>query len=41
MRDIKALAAIADGTICGVITGRAIYEGTLDLAAAQRYCDSL
>lgn len=41
MRDIKALAAIADGTIWGVITGRAIYEGTLDLAAAQRYCDGL
>ncbi|MFM7274091.1 MAG: 1-(5-phosphoribosyl)-5-((5-phosphoribosylamino)methylideneamino)imidazole-4-carboxamide isomerase, partial [Gammaproteobacteria bacterium] len=26
--------------ILGAITGRAIYEGTLDLAAAQRWCDA-
>jgi len=39
--DIKALLARAhEGAgICGAITGRAIYEGTLDLAAAQRLCD--
>lgn len=37
--DIKALVAVADQGICGAITGRAIYEGTLDVAAAQRLCD--
>lgn len=39
--DIKALLASANegAGICGAITGRAIYEGTLDLAAAQRLCD--
>lgn len=39
MDDIKALAAVADQGILGAITGRAIYEGTLDVAEAQRYCD--
>jgi phosphoribosylformimino-5-aminoimidazole carboxamide ribotide isomerase len=37
--DIKALNAVADQGICGAITGRAIYEGTLDVAHAQRLCD--
>jgi len=37
--DIKALLAVADQGICGAITGRAIYEGTLDVAEAQRLCD--
>lgn len=37
--DIRALAAVADQGICGAITGRAIYEGTLDVAEAQRLCD--
>lgn len=31
--DVRALAAIADCGITGAITGRAIYEGTLDFAA--------
>jgi phosphoribosylformimino-5-aminoimidazole carboxamide ribotide isomerase len=26
--------------ILGAITGRAIYEGTLDVSEAQRYCDA-
>ena len=39
MGDIKRLCAVADDGIVGAITGRAIYEGTLDLAAAQRYAD--
>lgn len=39
MDDIKALAAVADAGILGAITGRAIYEGTLDLRAAQRWLD--
>ena len=37
--DIRALLAVARQGICGAITGRAIYEGTLDVAAAQRLCD--
>lgn len=39
MDDIRALNAVADKGICGAITGRAIYEGGLDLAEAQLYCD--
>ena len=39
MDDIKALCAVADQGILGAITGRAIYEGTLDVAEAQQYCD--
>jgi phosphoribosylformimino-5-aminoimidazole carboxamide ribotide isomerase len=37
--DIRALSAVADKGICGAITGRAIYEGTLDVAEAQRLCN--
>ncbi|WP_299981222.1 1-(5-phosphoribosyl)-5-[(5-phosphoribosylamino)methylideneamino]imidazole-4-carboxamide isomerase [uncultured Pseudoteredinibacter sp.] len=39
MDDIRALKEVADKGICGAITGRAIYEGTLDMAEAQNYCD--
>lgn len=41
LADISALLAqSAQGAgICGAITGRAIYEGTLDLAQAQALCD--
>lgn len=43
MEDIVELLKVADtetgGGIMGAITGRAIYEGALDLAAAQAYCD--
>ena len=39
MDDIKALKAQAHYGICGAITGRAIYEGSLDMAEAQRWCD--
>jgi phosphoribosylformimino-5-aminoimidazole carboxamide ribotide isomerase len=39
MEDIKALAAVSAKGICGAITGRAIYEGTLDVREAQAYCD--
>ncbi len=39
MDDIKALCEISDQGILGAITGRAIYEGSLDLAEAQHYCD--
>jgi phosphoribosylformimino-5-aminoimidazole carboxamide ribotide isomerase len=41
MRDIRALAAVESSGIVGAITGRAIYEGSLDLSEAQRYCDEL
>ena len=40
MKDIEALVEAdkkVDGGISGVITGRAIYEGTLDLADAISY----
>ncbi|WP_096087019.1 1-(5-phosphoribosyl)-5-[(5-phosphoribosylamino)methylideneamino]imidazole-4-carboxamide isomerase [Agaribacterium haliotis] len=39
MDDIKALSAVSARGISGAITGRAIYEGTLDVADAQSYCD--
>jgi len=39
--DIRALAAVADKGILGAITGRAIYEGTLDVAQAQMLSDQL
>lgn len=37
--DIKLLKAQAHHGISGAITGRAIYEGTLDVKQAQEYCD--
>jgi phosphoribosylformimino-5-aminoimidazole carboxamide ribotide isomerase len=40
LEDIRALQAVAHEGICGAITGRAIYEGTLDVAEAQRLCDA-
>ena len=40
MDDIRALSAVSDKGICGAITGRAIYEGTLDMAEAQIFCDA-
>lgn len=39
MDDIIALQKEAYTGICGAITGRAIYEGTLDVEEAQQYCD--
>lgn len=39
--DVRALCEVAGLGISGAITGRAIYEGSLDLAEAQRYCDSM
>lgn len=41
IEDIRALAAVADQGILGAITGRAIYEGTLDVAQAQALSDQL
>jgi phosphoribosylformimino-5-aminoimidazole carboxamide ribotide isomerase len=39
--DIKALCAVEPEGITGAITGRAIYEGKLDFAAAQKLADEL
>lgn len=39
MDDIRRLLAVADAGIVGAITGRAIYEGTLNLREAQQLCD--
>lgn len=39
MDDIRRLQAVAEPGILGAITGRAIYEGTLDVRAAQAFCD--
>ena len=37
--DIRRLLEVTDAGITGAITGRAIYEGTLDFAAGQRLAD--
>jgi len=37
--DIRALCEVASSGITGAITGRAIYEGTLDFAEGQRLAD--
>jgi len=39
--DIRQLCQVADAGISGAITGRAIYEGALDFAAAQKLADEL
>ena len=39
--DVKALCAVESEGIEGVITGRAIYEGTIDFRAAQELADEL
>jgi phosphoribosylformimino-5-aminoimidazole carboxamide ribotide isomerase len=40
MDDICQLQDVAKEGILGAITGRAIYEGTLDVREAQAFCDS-
>ena len=39
MNDLIELQKIESSGVSGVITGRAIYEGSLDFAAGQRYLD--
>ncbi len=39
--DIRALCAVESEGIAGAVTGRAIYEGSLDLRAAQALADEL
>lgn len=41
MNDLAALQVVEHSGINGVITGRAIYEGTLDFAEAQEYLDTM
>ncbi|KAA3652039.1 MAG: 1-(5-phosphoribosyl)-5-[(5-phosphoribosylamino)methylideneamino]imidazole-4-carboxamide isomerase [Proteobacteria bacterium] len=41
MADIDALCAVEHEGVTGAITGRAIYEGTLDFRAAQARADEL
>ena len=39
--DVKALCKVEAEGIIGAITGRAVYQGTLDFAAAQKLADKL
>lgn len=41
IEDIRTLCAADTANIMGAITGRAIYEGTLDFAAGQKLADEL
>ncbi len=41
MDDIRNLCAVSEEGISGAITGKAIYEGTLDFAEAQKIADQL
>ncbi len=41
MADIEALCAVENEGIMGAIIGRALYEGSIDLAAAQKLVDDL
>jgi phosphoribosylformimino-5-aminoimidazole carboxamide ribotide isomerase len=41
LEDVRKLCAVADQGIIGAITGRAIYEGSLDFTAAQKLADEL
>jgi len=38
---VRALCAVESEGIVGAITGRAVYQGTLDFAAAQKLADEL
>ena len=39
--DVKALCAVEAEGISGAITGRAVYQGTLNFAEAQKVADEL
>ena len=41
LEDVRELAKFAEEGIGGAITGRAIYEGTLDFAEGQKLADEL
>jgi len=41
LEDIRRLCEVEGEGICAAITGRAIYEGSIDFAEAQKLADSL
>lgn len=41
LEDVQQLADVSAAGIAGAITGRAIYEGRLDLGEAQTLCDTI
>ena len=41
IENVKKLAAASGSGIVGAITGRAIYEGSLDFAAGQKAADEI
>jgi phosphoribosylformimino-5-aminoimidazole carboxamide ribotide isomerase len=41
LEDVRALCQVEEEGIIGAITGRAIYEGTLDFVEGQKLADSL
>jgi phosphoribosylformimino-5-aminoimidazole carboxamide ribotide isomerase len=41
LEDVKALCAVESEGIVGAITGRAVYQGTLDFSRAQKLADEL
>ena len=41
LEDVRALCPVEEEGIIGAITGRAIYQGTLDFAEAQKLADEL
>ncbi|MDP1673588.1 MAG: 1-(5-phosphoribosyl)-5-[(5-phosphoribosylamino)methylideneamino]imidazole-4-carboxamide isomerase [Burkholderiales bacterium] len=41
LKDVEKLCAVEAEGITGAITGRAVYQGTLDFAAAQKLADQL
>ncbi len=41
IENVKKLAKVAESGIVGAITGRAIYEGTMDFAEAQKAADEI
>jgi phosphoribosylformimino-5-aminoimidazole carboxamide ribotide isomerase len=41
LQDVEALCRVEAEGIVGAITGRAVYQGTLDFAAAQKLADEL
>jgi phosphoribosylformimino-5-aminoimidazole carboxamide ribotide isomerase len=41
LEDVRKLCGVADSGIIGAITGRAIYEGSLDFKEGQKLCDEL
>jgi phosphoribosylformimino-5-aminoimidazole carboxamide ribotide isomerase len=41
LEDVKALCAVEPEGIAAAITGRAVYQGTLNFAEAQKLADQL